>query len=104
MQNNLALNETYFSFCCTLLLQPAVWVLRNSLNEMGFVYRASLERETGIRFSFNVLVKKADVIKYVLQCGLIVCCLFISLLVLSNSFAFRKNPVLKIYHERMLKF
>ena len=53
---------------------------------MSIVLRCS--GKTGIRFSFNVLVKKADVIKYMRQSGLIVCCLFISLLVLSNSFAF----------------
>jgi len=35
------------------------------------------------------LVKKADVIKYMRQSGLIVCCLFISLLVLSKERPFR---------------
>ena len=56
---------------------------------MSIVLRRS--GKTGIRFSFNVLVKKADVIKYMRQSGLIVCCLFISLLVLSKSFAFGKK-------------
>ena len=51
--------------------------LRNSLTEISFVFRALSDRETEIRFSFNVLVKKADVINHKRQSGLIVCCLFI---------------------------
>ena len=80
---------------CSGLVGKQEEELRNSLTEMGFVYRASSERETGIRFSFNVLEKKADVIKYLRQSGLIVYCLFISLLVLSNSFAFSRKSSTK---------
>ena len=59
---------------------------------MGFVYRASLERENWNSIQFQRFGKESWCDKIMRQSGLIVCCLFISLLVLSNSFAFGKKP------------
>ena len=61
--------------------------LRNSLTEISFVFRALSDRETEIRFSFNVLVKKADVIKNMWYRPNWL--LFVYLLVLSYSFDIR---------------